>query len=85
MDMLQDLMQRKTSRREKKSEAGPSNREHKYALNIPSLTVPKPVLKVKGDEQVLLSDGDSYLDGFEPLERMRSRKDLNLMRTVGGL
>jgi len=80
MEMLKDLMQRKTSRRDKKSTARASNREHNYTLQIPTLTVPKPVLNVKGEEQVVMND----LEGFEPLERVKSRKDLNLMGTVGG-
>lgn len=76
--MLKDLMQRKTARREKIIPVRSSNRDHSYTLNMPTLTVPKPVLKVKREGQVLLSDGDACFDVFEPLERVRSRKDLNL-------
>jgi hypothetical protein len=84
MDMLKDLMSRKTARREKKSMFG-SNTEHKYAAGVPVLTVPEPVLKLKADEQVFLNEGEAFSEGFEPLERVRSRKDLSVLGTVGGL
>jgi len=83
MDMLKDLMKRKTARKERT--APTLSRAHSNPVGVPELEVPKPVLRLKNEDQVCLSEGEAFLEGFEPLERVRSRKDLGALGTVRGL
>ncbi|KAF2819596.1 hypothetical protein CC86DRAFT_362525 [Ophiobolus disseminans] len=81
IDMLKDLIKRTTGGKEREQ----VNRAHEYAVEVLGLTVPKPVLRLRGGEQVCLSEEEKFREGFEPLERVRSRKDLVGFGIVGGL
>ncbi|KAH7081893.1 hypothetical protein BKA63DRAFT_463449 [Paraphoma chrysanthemicola] len=70
MDMLRDLMRRKSSRR---GRANATGRDSEDEYSAPLLTVPKSVL-AKEREDVKMGDPEAMLEGFAPLERVRSHR-----------
>ncbi|KAH7080733.1 hypothetical protein FB567DRAFT_500734 [Paraphoma chrysanthemicola] len=69
-DMLRDLLNRKSSRRGRVNTTGRGQGDEYPA---PLLMVPKSVLAKERDD-VKMGDPEAMLEGFAPLERVRSRR-----------